>query len=165
MDLRKTNNKNIQRRGNNSRNCDITHNSFRDIGKVIRKSNGEKDSKVMSNRSKAYKMFYTSKPIIEVAISLDLDYEEIKQYYFEYLSLKGMTNFVKFLEDHDYYLHPLSLLAEKIKSHEFDESDVNVMISNVRDIKTLTNKKGKLQHEINMLIIERGDHLSFGHSE
>ena len=32
----------------------IAHISFREIGTIIRKSNGEKESKVASNQSKAY---------------------------------------------------------------------------------------------------------------
>ena len=32
----------------------LAHISFREIGRIIRKSNGEKESKVASNQSKAY---------------------------------------------------------------------------------------------------------------
>ncbi len=70
-------------------------------------------------------MFLAGKPIITVAISLGLGCEEGKQYYFEYLSLNDMDDFVKTIEDHGDFLPFLYEVAEKMKSHEFDESHVN----------------------------------------
>ena len=56
----------------------IVHVSFREISRVVRKLNGEKEFKIESNQSKAFRMFLAGKPIIKVAISLDLGYEEVK---------------------------------------------------------------------------------------
>ena len=42
--------------------------SFRGFGRMIRKYHGEKESKVVSNQSKAYSMFLAGKPSISVAI-------------------------------------------------------------------------------------------------
>jgi len=64
--------------------CQEEHISFRELGRIIRKYDGEKDSKVVSNQTKAYSMFLAGKPIISVAIHLRLGSEEEKQYYYEY---------------------------------------------------------------------------------
>lgn len=79
------------------------HISFRELGRIIRKYNGEEESKVVSNLSKAYSMFLTGKPIISVAIHLGLGSEEVKQYYSEYLSINDMDNFVKITKDQGYF--------------------------------------------------------------
>ena len=68
-----------------------------------------------------------------------------------------MDNFVRIIEDHGDFLPFLYQVAEKMKSHEFDESHVNVMISHMNDIKTIIDVRDKLQHEVNMLNIKRDD--------
>lgn len=145
--------------------CQKVHISFRDLGIIIRKYNGEKEPKVVSNQSKAYSMFLAGKSIISVAIDLGIGSEEVKQYYYEYLSLNDMDNFVKITKDHGYFLPFLSQVAEKMKRYEFDEYDVNNFIYYMNDIKGLINARDRIQHEVNMLTVKRDDLLRFGRSE
>ncbi len=104
-------------------------------------------------------MFLARKPIITVVIRLGLSCEEVQQYYFEYLSLNDLDNFVKIIKDHSHFLPFLYDVAEKVKSHEFDESDVNILIHYMNDAKTLINIRNKVQHEVNMLTVKRDDLL------
>ena len=82
----------------------------------------------MRNQSKAYRRFLASRLNITVAIGLGLSCEEVKRYYFEYLSPNYMENFVRIIIDHSYLLPFLYKVAEKMNSHEFDDSGVNIMI-------------------------------------
>lgn len=145
--------------------CQEGHISFRELGKIIRKYDGEKESKVVSNQTKAYSMFLAGKPIISVAIHLGLGSEEVKQYYYEYLSLNDMDNFVNITKDHGYFLPFLSEVAEKMKRHEFDESDVNKLIYYTNNNKALVNLKNQIQHEVNILTVKRDDLLKSNRSE
>ncbi len=70
-----------------------------------------------------------------------------------------MDNFVKIIKDHGDYVPFLYKVAGKMKSHEFDESDVDIMIYNMNDIKSLANVGNVLQHKVNMLTVKRNDQL------
>jgi hypothetical protein len=76
----------------------IAHVSFREIIRIIRKYNGEKESEGTSNLSKAYGMFLAGKPVIIVMIHLGLGHEEVNQYYHEYLYLNIIDILVKSLK-------------------------------------------------------------------
>jgi hypothetical protein len=52
----------------------------------------------------------------------------------------------------------LYLVAEKMKSHEFDESYFNILIDNIM-ILTMINVRNKLQHGVNILSVKRNDLL------
>lgn len=93
-----TGNKIIQRRESISRNCSNSAFSFREIIRIIRKYNGEKESEGTSNLSKAYGMFLAGKPVIIVMIHLGLGHEEVNQYYHEYLYLNIIDILVKSLK-------------------------------------------------------------------
>jgi hypothetical protein len=49
------------------------------------------------------------------------------------LSLNGIDHFAKTIMNHGDYVPFLYLVAEKMKSHEFDESYFNILIDNVND--------------------------------
>ncbi|MDQ3085091.1 MAG: hypothetical protein M3Q77_09830 [Thermoproteota archaeon] len=119
----------------------------------------------LSNRSKAYRMLLKGIPIIKVVIRHDLGFEEVKQYYLEYLSLNGKENLVKFFKDNDSLLPFINRVAEKIKSCELSGSDVSDFIGDLDDIKVMKDAKNKLQHEINMLTIKRNDLIESNKSE
>ena len=156
----------LYKQGKSSREiCQEVHISFRELGRIISKLNGDKEAKVVSNQSKAYSMFVAGKPPITVAILLGLGSEEVKQYYYEFLSLTHMGNIVKILKDHGHYLPFLSEVVKKMKRHEFDESDVEFMIDNMGDSKVFLNVRNRIQHEVNMLTIKRDDLLYFGRYE
>jgi len=59
----------------------------------------------------------------------------------------------------------LSKVAEKMKSNEFDESDVDNLIYCMNDVKTVIRVRDKVQHEVNMLTIKRDDLLKSGQPE
>jgi len=153
----------LYKQGKSSREiCQEGHISFRELGRIIRKLNGDKESKVASNQSKAYRMFAVGKPPITVAILLGLGSEEVKQYYYEFLSLTNMGNIVEILKDHGHYLPFLSEVVKKMKSHDFDESEVESLIDNMGDSKVFLNIRKRIQYEVNMLTIKRDDLLYFG---
>jgi hypothetical protein len=60
--------------------------------------------------------------------------------------------------NHGDYVPFLYLVAEKMKSHEFDESYFNILIDNIM-ILTMINVRNKLQHGVNILSVKRNDLL------
>ena len=72
--------------------------------RIIRKYNGEIESEVTSNLSKADGMFLAGKPVIIVMIHLGLGYEEVNPYYHEYLYLNIIDILVKITKDPRYFL-------------------------------------------------------------
>ena len=94
-----TGNKNIQRRESYSRNCSDSACFLSRDNRIIRKYNGEIESEVTSNLSKADGMFLAGKPVIIVMIHLGLGYEEVNPYYHEYLYLNIIDILVKITKD------------------------------------------------------------------
>ena len=74
----------------------IAHVSFVDIGKIIRKFNGEPDyqNKNPSITSKAFQMFKDGKNRVDVAIALDLESFEVVRLFHDYLKLSSFDGLV-----------------------------------------------------------------------
>lgn len=137
----------------------VSHLSFREIGKFNRKLEGKTESKNKSMRSKAYTMFSKGKSTIEVSIHLDISYEEVKQFHFEYLSLNGMDDFLRTCKDYSDLLPFLNEIAKKAIKKELDKFDVDFLINSLSDVKIVYDYKDRLQHEVNLLKIKRDDLL------
>lgn len=61
--------------------------SIRDVGIILKEYNKEPEpEKPKSNRARAIQMFSEGKQPVDVITTLDLRYEEVIQYYNEYLS-------------------------------------------------------------------------------
>jgi hypothetical protein len=103
---------------------EIAHLSLRDIGKIDRKLKGETESKSKSTRSRAYAMFSKGKEPIEVAIDFDISYNEVTEYYKEYLSLKHMDDFVRTCKDYPDLLLFLTEIAKKRIMKELFKIDI-----------------------------------------
>jgi len=75
--------------------------SLGDIGVILRACNKEPESKPLrSDHANAFNLFSKGKNLIQVSIALDLPFDLIRQYFIEYLELKGMIDFVNILKNY-----------------------------------------------------------------
>jgi hypothetical protein len=66
--------------------------SLRDIGIILSENNHEPEPKPLkSDHAKAFQLFSKGKDLIQVSIALDLLFDLLKQYFFEFLELKGVV--------------------------------------------------------------------------
>jgi hypothetical protein len=90
--------------------------SLRDIGIILREYNKEPAPKPQkSDHAKAFQLFSLGKNLIEVSIALDLPFDHIKQYFVEYLELKGMFEFVNVLKNYPNFIRFFVQIADKMK--------------------------------------------------
>jgi transposase len=151
----------IQRRkeGVNMRNISKElHVSFSTIGKVWREREGQTETrpeKPKSNRAKAFQMFTDGKDTIEVLQILDLGYNEVREYYGEYLTLKNMTEFIDFYRKNQRYIPFLLKVIEKLRNRELFDTEADILIDYLSQIHYFDNMKDQLQHEINCLLLRK----------
>lgn len=90
----------------------IAHVSFIDIGKIIRKYNGQKpeyQNKNPSVTSKAYQMFKEGKSRVDVAIVLNLEFFEVISLFHDYLKLSNLDTL---LATYDYLGNDLPIFLD-----------------------------------------------------
>ncbi|VFJ12611.1 hypothetical protein [Candidatus Nitrosocosmicus franklandus] len=134
------------------------HMSFSVIGKIIRESNGQTQpipEKPKSNRAKAFQMFTEGKDTIEVLQILDLGYNEVREYYGEYLTLKNMTEFIDFYRKNQRYIPFLLKVIEKLKNKELFDTEADLLIDYLSQIHSFDSMKDQLQHEINCSLLRK----------
>jgi transposase len=134
------------------------HMSFSVIGKIIRESNGQtapEPEKPKSNRAKAFQMFTEGKDTIEVLQILDLGYNEVMEYYGEYLTLKNMIEFIDFYRKNQRYIPFLLKVIEKLRNRELFDTEADILIDYLSQIHYFDSIKDQLQHEINCLLLDK----------
>jgi hypothetical protein len=87
--------------------------------------------------------------------NLDLNYDEAKQYFSEYLSLTKTDNFITFSEKYERYQPLFIRIVERIKRSELLETDVYTLIDFLNGFRNLNKHKEQLQHEINCLLLNK----------
>lgn len=126
--------------------------SPRDIGRIINEYTGEKTTiYAKSNTSKAYALFLKGKSPIEVAIKLDLKYEEVMKAYNEYLNLQSMRSAETIYRNYKNYLTQILQIIDKIICGEIMVEEFNQFCKYICDIPMLQRKEGELRHKINIL--------------
>ena len=132
--------------------------SLRDIGIILREYNKEPEPVTSkSSHARSLEMFSNGKSTIEVSIELDLQFETIQKYYYEYLALKNMHDFVTVLNNYRNFLPFFIHIAEKMLKRELFIDHVNLMIEYLYDLKKLSDEKYKLLSEVDVLKIEKSN--------
>ncbi|MGD9532454.1 MAG: helix-turn-helix domain-containing protein [Candidatus Nitrosocosmicus sp.] len=100
--------------------------SPRDIGRIINEYSGEKTTIYSkSESSKAYALFLKGKTPVQVAIKLDLTYEEVKKYYIEYMDLQGMKSFGSVYNGYKDYMPSIFKIINKLKYGKITPQEFN----------------------------------------
>ena len=130
--------------------------SPRDIGIILREHYKEPEpEKPKSNRAKAFQMFTQGKDTIEVLEILDLGYNEVREYYGEYLTLKNMTEFIDFYRKNQQFIPFLLKVIEKLKNRELFDTEADILINYLSQLHYFDSMKDQLQHEINCLLLDK----------
>lgn len=131
--------------------------SLRDIGIIMKEiNNDEPEPKPeKSDHSKALQLFSSGKTPLQVAIILDLSFETVNKWYFEYLSLNNKSDFVEVLRDHPQYLPFFNEIAKKMKRGELFKEDVDYLLANLIYCRASQHRKEWLEHEVNCLELKK----------
>ncbi len=100
-------------------------------------------------------MFTEGKDPIEVLKGLDLEYDEVRKYHGEYLSLKDMTDFLNFYKENNRFLPFLLRVIERMNRFELSENDVDTFIHYLNQFENINNIKIQLRQEVNCLELRK----------
>jgi DNA-binding CsgD family transcriptional regulator len=130
--------------------------SLRDIGIILREYNKEPEPKPeKSDHAKAYQLFSIGKTPTQVSIIVDLSYETVKKWYFEYVSLNYKSAFVNILQYYPEFLPLFIEIAEKMKRGDLFNEDVNYLLANLIYCKASQHKRDWLDHEVRCLELKQ----------
>jgi hypothetical protein len=130
--------------------------SLRDIGIITRLINDEPELEPpKSKRAKAIQIFIEGKDTLEVLTTLDIDYNEVRIFYGEYLALRNLTEFINFYRENQQFLPFLLKIIEKMKQNKLFEIDIDPLINCLIYFKNFDILKDQLQHEVNCLLLEK----------
>jgi len=129
--------------------------SPRDIGKIIKEYTGEKTvfyTKPIT--SKAYSLLLKGKSPTQVAIKLDLNYEDIRRIYSQYLSFQEMRSVETIYTNYKDYLPRILQIIDSLKNGEITIEEFVEFCKYVQDIPTLEHRRDELQHKVNILSLK-----------
>jgi hypothetical protein len=130
--------------------------SLRDIGIILREYNKEPEPKPQkSDHAKAFQLFSIGKTPTQVSIIVDLSYEAVNRWYFEYLSLNNMSDFVNLLRYYQGFLPFFIDIAEKMKRGELFKEEVNYLLANMISCRASQLSKQRLEHEVRCLELKK----------
>lgn len=135
--------------------AEILHMSPRDIGIVLRKYNRDPEPKQpKSKRAKAFQMFSEGKKPIEVAIKLDLDYDQTMQLYSDFLKMEEKAALVRLCEENEPYLPLVGEIIKHFKEGRIDKADMSIIARYIYDKKGLDQEIQNLEHQKACLTLE-----------
>lgn len=130
--------------------------SLRDIAIILREYNKEPAPKPeKSDHAKAFQLFSIGKSPTQVAIIVDLTYETVKKWYFEFVSLNYKSGFVNILQYYPEFLPFFIEIAEKMKREELFKEDVNYLLANLIYCRASQHKRDWLDHEVRCLELKQ----------
>jgi hypothetical protein len=135
------------------------HISFTDIGKIIRRINGESTSNDMRGKSKsaqAMNLFLHGKRPVEVAIELDLSASEIEDMQQEYWVLNGIGELALVYLEIKKHLDLFLNLFHVMKINKMiNEKDIETVLKYAVDLSSLESKFRSLANTVLDLEIKK----------
>lgn len=92
---------------------------------------------------------------IQISLIVDLSYETVNRWYFEYLSLNNKSYFVDLLIDHPQYLPFFIEIVKKMKRGELFKEDVNYLLANLVYCRASLHRKEGLEYDVNCLELKK----------
>jgi hypothetical protein len=130
--------------------------SLRDIGIILREYNKEPEpNPAKSDHAKAFQLFSKGKDLIQVSIALDLPFDSIRRYFFEFLELRGMIDFVNILKEYPNFIPFFIQIAEKMKYEGLFTEDINVLVASLVAPISIRHRKEWLEHEVRLLELKK----------
>jgi hypothetical protein len=133
----------LAKEGKNTRDiAKVAHVSLKDIGIIIRNYLGEEESetdhsvKALSTNSKAFKLFKENKNLVDVAIILNIDTDEVLSFYNDYLRLLNLQKLMTIYREMEDDIYLLEYLYHELKSEG---------LATRKDIHRIIEQAGKLR--------------------
>ena len=136
--------------------------SLRDIKPTLRKYerklqtkkgevNNPKIKKLSKKRCRAYDLFRNRKNPVEVAIDLELDYEEVRKYWTEFLRLNNMTKLYNIYIENEYHLDDLFRIYYFMLRNKIPIKDCEDVLKVAHETAKLYQIQSNLKAEIEKL--------------
>ena len=138
------------------------HMSFRDIPKIIKEyerkikieerkkdsnNNDKKQIKRISKSSRAYEFFLKGKTPVEVAIDLDISFQETRKYWTEFLRLKNMKELYNIFIENEFHLDYLFKIDTFLLRNQIDFKDIENVLQIAHHITNLYQTHSNLKAE------------------
>ena len=142
--------------------------SFRDISKIIKSydkrirleerkkdsaknKNDNKQIKRISKNIRAYKLLSMGKTPVDVAVELDLCFEETRKYWTEFLRLKNMKKLYNIFIENEFHLDYLFKIDYFLLRNNISMKDMENILQGIYDINELYQTHSNLNVEIEEL--------------
>lgn len=139
------------------------HMAFRDISKIIKayekKSrlgnsienkdiNKNHHIKKLSTGNRAFKLFLKNKKPVEVAIELNISYQEVDKYWLQFLKLENKYEAYEFYDIFQYEMPQLLAIGGFIRRNNIDTANISNILKYASNTSNLQLYHNKLQNEI-----------------
>lgn len=139
------------------------HMAFRDISKIIKaydkKSrlgniienkdiNKNHHIKKLSTGNRAFKLFLKNKKPVEVAIELNMSYQEVDKYWSQFLKLEKKYEAYEFYDIFQYEMPQLLAIGGFIRRNNIDTANISNILKYASNTSNLQLYHNKLQNEI-----------------
>lgn len=139
------------------------HMAFRDISKIIKayekKSwfgniienkdiNKNHHIKKLSTGNRAFKLFLKNKKPVEVAIELNISYQEVDKYWSQFLKLEKKYEAYEFYDIFQYEMPQLLAIGGFIRRNNIDTANISNILKYASNTSNLQLYHNKLQNEI-----------------
>jgi len=146
------------------------HMSFRDISKIIKaydkksrlesviendEINNNQHIKKLSTANRAFKLFLKNKKPVEVAIELNISYQEVDKYWSQFLKLEKKYEAYEFYDIFQYEMPQLLAIGGFIRRNNIDTANISNILKYASNTSNLELYNNKLQNETAQLEREK----------
>lgn len=139
------------------------HMAFRDISKIIKEYekksrlgniienkdiNKNHHIKKLSTGNRAFKLFLKNKKPVEVAIELNMSYQEVDKYWSQFLKLEKKYEAYEFYDIFQYEMPQLLAIGGFIRRNNIDTANISNILKYASNTSNLQLYHNKLQNEI-----------------
>ena len=137
----------------------VAHVSLRDIGTILRRYVGEEETatadsqgKSLSLNSKAFKLFRENKDLVDVAIALDMDADEVLDLHDDYLRLSNMHRLMSLYREMGDDIEHLVYLYNQLECYGLaNRKDISYILQQEEKLKNLDKELYETAGEVGRL--------------
>ena len=135
------------------------HMSFRDISKIIKEyrrkqvkrentnKNNATSTKKQLRCNKAYALFLNGKTPVQASIDLQIDFDEVRKYWTQFLLLQNMKDLYNIYIDNEYHLDYLLAIYFFMLRNKIPKKDCEIVLRNAHTVINLNNSISNLRLE------------------
>jgi hypothetical protein len=115
----------------------------------------------LSKSSRAYRMFLEGKTTTQVAIELNLPFEEARKYWTEFVRLQGMQELYYIYVDNEYHIDLLRKIYYFLLRNKVEYKDFEAVLHVAYDITNLNQTRSYLEGEVERLKKQKNYWLNY----